>query len=519
MKIGNDIRMLGSGPRSGIGEIIQKATGAIVHAADKTLGNGRSIDSLDQADSLDQELANLPFALHTNAVGFTIEDNKNGTFGFYLYYGSWHSQYANHGSPSVTEGALSLYTLNPGTDGTDPANYTVEAYGEGGSLTDKTFLPVIPGHITSDIHIKPLDHYLETDRDPSTSINDTQAGDRTDITDMGFTPEGRPATELLDEAERKVLDIAESSRRTTSGPRAGAEFLGDVVERIEKLVGGQLAGTSTGLVDLDKKTTGLHPGDLVIVAGRPSMGKTSFSMNIAEAIATDPQTPKAVLVFSLEMPGDQLMMRMISSFGRVNQERLRSGNLTDEDWDKIHSAMTLLERAPIYIDDDGQLSPTELRSRARRLKREVNNIRSEQFPEGLELGLILVDYLQLMQVPGFKENRTNEIAMISRGMKSLAKELEVPVIALSQLNRSVENRDDKRPRMADLRESGGIEQDADVIMFIYRDEVYNPETDRRGIAEIIIAKQRNGPIGKVDATFTGQYTRFDNVAHYQDDEF
>ncbi|MBV60251.1 replicative DNA helicase [Abyssibacter profundi] len=341
----------------------------------------------------------------------------------------------------------------------------------------------------------------------------------TDITDMGFTPEGRPATELLDEAERKVLDIAESSRRTTSGPRAGAEFLGDVVERIEKLVGGQLAGTSTGLVDLDKKTTGLHPGDLVIVAGRPSMGKTSFSMNIAEAIATDPQTPKAVLVFSLEMPGDQLMMRMISSFGRVNQERLRSGNLTDEDWDKIHSAMTLLERAPIYIDDDGQLSPTELRSRARRLKREVNNIRSEQFPEGLELGLILVDYLQLMQVPGFKENRTNEIAMISRGMKSLAKELEVPVIALSQLNRSVENRDDKRPRMADLRESGGIEQDADVIMFIYRDEVYNPETDRRGIAEIIIAKQRNGPIGKVDATFTGQYTRFDNVAHYQDDEF
>ena len=341
----------------------------------------------------------------------------------------------------------------------------------------------------------------------------------TDITDMGFTPEGRPATELLDEAERKVLDIAESSRRTTSGPRAGAEFLGDVVERIEKLVGGQLAGTSTGLVDLDQKTTGLHPGDLVIVAGRPSMGKTSFSMNIAEAIATDPQTPKAVLVFSLEMPGDQLMMRMISSFGRVNQERLRSGNLTDEDWDKIHSAMTLLERAPIYIDDDGQLSPTELRSRARRLKREVNNIRSEQFPEGLELGLILVDYLQLMQVPGFKENRTNEIAMISRGMKSLAKELEVPVIALSQLNRSVENRDDKRPRMADLRESGGIEQDADVIMFIYRDEVYNPETDRRGIAEIIIAKQRNGPIGKVDATFTGQYTRFDNVAHYQDDEF
>lgn len=341
----------------------------------------------------------------------------------------------------------------------------------------------------------------------------------TDIADFGFTPEGRASSELLDEAERRVLEIAETTRRATSGPQHGSTYLGQVIDRIDSIVQGNMAGTTTGLMDLDRKTTGLHPGDLVVVAGRPSMGKTSFAMNIAEAVATDTQNPKAVLVFSLEMPGEQLMMRMISSFGRVNQERLRNGQLDDADWDKINSAMTLLDAAPIYIDDDGQLSPNELRSRARRLKRELANQTSEAHPNGVDLGLILVDYLQLMQVPGFKENRTNEIAMISRGMKALAKELEVPVIALSQLNRGVENRDDKRPRMADLRESGGIEQDADVILFIYRDEVYKPETDRKGIAEIIIAKQRNGPIGKVEATFVGQYTRFDNIARYEDEEF
>lgn len=334
----------------------------------------------------------------------------------------------------------------------------------------------------------------------------------TSILDLGFAPEGRSATDLIDAAERSVLEIAESSRRSGVGPRHGADYLDQVFDNLEQIVSGQLAGTSTGLRDLDGQTTGMHAGDLIIVAGRPSMGKTSFAMNIAEAVSTDPKKPKAVLVFSLEMPGDQLMMRMVSSFGRVDQGRLRSGNLDNFDWDKIHSAMELLHRAPIYIDDDGQLSPTELRSRARRLKRELANRKTEEYPEGMELGLILVDYLQLVQVPGFKENRTNEIGMISRGLKSLAKELEVPVIALSQLNRGVENREDKRPRMADLRESGGIEQDADIILFIYRDEVYNKGTDKKGRAEIIIAKQRNGPIGTVDATFHGRYTRFDNLA-------
>ena len=336
----------------------------------------------------------------------------------------------------------------------------------------------------------------------------------TEISDMGYLPEGRPSNELLDEAERKVLEIAESGKRADSGPQHAKGHLTQAVTRLEQLYEGKdLAGTSTGLDDLDKKTTGMHAGDLIIVAARPSMGKTSFAMNIAESVATNMKDPKAVLVFSLEMPGEQLMLRMLSSYGRVDQERLRTGNLTDDDWNRIPSAITLLGNAPIYIDDNGQLSPTELRASCRRVKRELRNTRSEKFPEGQELGLIVVDYLQLMSVPGNSENRTNEIAQISRSLKALAKELEVPVIALSQLNRGVENRDDKRPRMADIRESGGIEQDADLILFIYREEVYKPDTDRKGIAEIIIGKQRNGPIGKVEATFQGQFTRFDNITY------
>ena len=317
----------------------------------------------------------------------------------------------------------------------------------------------------------------------------------------------------MDEAERKVLQIAEEGKRSDAGPQHAKGFLTKAVDRLDQLYHGTgLAGTSTGLADLDRKTTGMHAGDLIIVAARPSMGKTSFAMNIAESVATDGQAPKAVLVYSLEMPGEQLMLRMLSSLGRVDQERLRTGNLSDDDWNRIPSAITLLSQAPIYIDDNGQLSPTELRASSRRLQRELRNQKSERFPDGQELGLIVVDYLQLMSVPGNTENRTNEIAQISRSLKALAKELSVPVIALSQLNRGVENRDDKRPRMADIRESGGIEQDADLILFIYREEVYKPDTERKGIAEIIIGKQRNGPIGKVEATFLGQFTRFDNLA-------
>jgi replicative DNA helicase len=272
--------------------------------------------------------------------------------------------------------------------------------------------------------------------------------------------------------------------------------------------GDGLIGVSTGYEDLDQLTSGLQAGDLVIVAGRPSMGKTSFAMNIAEYAVIKQQQP--VAIFSMEMPGEQLALRMLSSMGRINQQRLRTGRLQDEDWPRLTSAVELLANAPMFIDDTPALTPTELRSRARRLAREHKG-----------LGLIVVDYLQLMQGSGGGENRATEISEISRGLKALAKELKVPVMALSQLNRSLEQRPNKRPIMSDLRESGAIEQDADVIIFIYRDEVYNEETEHKGSAEIIIGKQRNGPTGTVRLTFRGEFTRFENYSPdvYSSNEF
>ena len=257
-----------------------------------------------------------------------------------------------------------------------------------------------------------------------------------------------------------------------------------------------MTGVSTGFDKFDEMTTGLQPGDLVIVAGRPSMGKTTFAMNIAENAAIAGQ--HTVAVFSMEMPGDQLAMRMISSLGRIDQHHIRTGQLTDDDWPRITSSVQMLSEARMLIDDTTALSPSEVRARARRIKRQH------------DLGLIVVDYLQLMQVAGGSENRATEISEISRGLKAMAKELKVPVIALSQLNRSLEQRTDKRPIMSDLRESGAIEQDADLIVFIYRDEVYNDDSPDKGTAEIIIGKQRNGPIGKSVLTFLGKYTRFEN---------
>ena len=322
----------------------------------------------------------------------------------------------------------------------------------------------------------------------------------TSITEEALQPQGRPPKELLDEAEKKVFDIAEQHSRH-QGPSGIADLLTKTVAHIDELYhsGDSLSGLSTGYKDLDHLTSGLQPADLVIVAGRPSMGKTVLGMNIAEHVAIASEKP--VLVFSLEMPNEAIAMRMLSSLGRIDQHRLRTGKLKDEDWSRISSAVSILSGAKMFIDDTPGLSPTELRARARRITREHG-----------PLGLIVIDYLQLMQVPGFRENRTTEISTISRALKSLAKELNVPVVALSQLNRSLEQRPNKRPIMADLRESGAIEQDADVIAFIYRDEVYNDNSPEKGIAEIIIAKQRNGPIGTVRLTFLGQYTRFENFA-------
>jgi replicative DNA helicase len=321
-----------------------------------------------------------------------------------------------------------------------------------------------------------------------------------EIAASAYASEGRPARDLVDEAERRVFEIAESGRRTGSGFVPLRDVLGATIDRLDMLHEnqGQLTGVATGYTDLDRMTAGLQPGDLVIVAGRPSMGKTTLALNIAENAAISGNVP--VAVFSMEMSREQLSMRMISSLGRVDQSHLRTGMFGDEDWARINSAIAQMKVAPVYIDDSGALTPTEVRARARRLSRERG------------LGLIVIDYLQLMQVPGTKENRATEISEISRSLKALAKELKLPVIALSQLNRGVEQRTDKKPVMSDLRESGAIEQDADVIMLIYREEVYEPDTARKGIADIIIAKQRNGPTGEVHLTFLGKYTRFENLA-------
>jgi replicative DNA helicase len=319
-----------------------------------------------------------------------------------------------------------------------------------------------------------------------------------DIANNAFYPEGRSITDLIDSAERQVFAISQQGSAVV-GPTPIRDILTKAMDRLDTLASSNnsITGMPTGYSDLDDMTSGLQPSDLVIIAGRPSMGKTAFAMNIAEHVVLKTKAP--VLTFSMEMPGEAIVMRLLSSLCRIDQLRLRTGKLSDADWPRISSTVSMLSECPLFIDDTPALSPAELRARARRLTKEHG-----------QLGLIVIDYLQLMQVPGGGENRTAEISEISRSLKALAKELKVPVIALSQLNRGLEQRSDKRPVMSDLRESGAIEQDADLIAFIYRDEVYNEGSPDKGTAEIIIAKQRNGPIGKVRLTFLGEYTRFES---------
>lgn len=325
------------------------------------------------------------------------------------------------------------------------------------------------------------------------------------IAESAYLPNGRDAQQLLDEAEAKIFQIAEGGRKTSEGFTDIKELLPQVADRIDMLFSrdnpSDVTGIPTGFADLDSMTSGLQPGDLVIVAGRPSMGKTAFAINIAENVALDTGLP--VAIFSMEMPSTQLAMRMIGSVGRLDQHRMRTGKLEDEDWEKLTTALGKLNEAPVFIDEGSGLSSFDVRARARRLHRQCG-----------KLGLIVLDYLQLMTAPAGRqqENRATEISEISRSLKALAKELNVPLIAISQLNRSVDQRPDKRPVMSDLRESGAIEQDADIIMFVYRDEYYHPDSQDKGTAEIIIAKQRNGPIGRVRLTFLGQHTRFENFA-------
>lgn len=323
-----------------------------------------------------------------------------------------------------------------------------------------------------------------------------------EIAEIGYNPEGRDSTDILDLAESKVFEIAEKRTGENEGPQNVELVLGKTIDRLEALIktNKEVTGVSSGYTDLDKKTSGLQPSDLIIVAARPSMGKTTFAMNLCENAMLMEEKP--VLVFSLEMPAEQIMMRMLASLSRVDQTKIRTAQLDDEDWARISNTMAMLkDKDNLFVDDSSGLTPMEVRTRARKLARDRGGI-----------SMIMVDYLQLMRVPSLSDNRTLEIAEISRSLKALAKELKVPVVALSQLNRGLEQRADKRPINSDLRESGSIEQDADLIMFIYRDEVYNENTELKGVSEIILGKQRNGPIGTVRLTFQGQFSRFDNYA-------
>jgi replicative DNA helicase len=324
----------------------------------------------------------------------------------------------------------------------------------------------------------------------------------TTIADSAYSPGGREARQLLDEAETKILEIGEKGGRSSESFQKMSFILSEVMNRLDELHRNpnSVTGVATGFTDLDEMTTGLQKGDLIIVAGRPSMGKTAFALNVAEHVGLEIKLP--VLVFSMEMGGSQLGLRLLGSTSKVDAQKLRTGRLDTQDWDKLGVALGKLNEAPILIDETPALNPLELRARARRKRREYG-----------DLGLIVIDYIQLMQAAqSGTENRATEISEISRGLKAMAKELKCPVIALSQLNRSLEQRPNKRPVMSDLRESGAIEQDADVIIFIYRDEVYDENSPDKGMAEIIIGKQRNGPIGTVKLTFLGKHTRFENYA-------
>jgi replicative DNA helicase len=340
--------------------------------------------------------------------------------------------------------------------------------------------------------------YAEIVREKSVLRQLIEAG--TEIVNDSFRPDGREVSELLSKAEQHVFRIAEQGERGKKGfvpvRAAMVEAFEQLRQRYENQ--GAITGLPSGYHDLDQLTSGLQNSDLLILAARPAMGKTTLALNIAEYAAL--KTKKAVAVYSMEMSSSQLAFRLISSIGRINAQRLKTGMLEDEDWSRVNMAIKMLSDAKIFIDDTPALSPYDLAFRARRLKREH------------DLGLIVVDYLQLMQVPGNKEGRVSEVSEISRSLKALAKELNIPIIALSQLNRGLESRTDKRPIMSDLRESGGIEQDADIIMFIYRDEYYNKDSAEKGLAEVIIAKHRNGPTDTIKLKFFGEYTRFDNLA-------
>lgn len=390
-----------------------------------------------------------------------------------------------------------IHELNDRSKPCDAVTVTewFEAHGKADQIDGGSYVNQLTSNTPSAANVKA---YAEIVREKSVLRQLIDVG--SEITSGVFASDGRDSKEQLEAAERKIFAIAEQ------GMRAGLDFvtvqetIKEAIEKIQELheYEGDITGIPTGFKEFDKLTAGLQPSDLIIIAGRPAMGKTTLAMNIAEHAAIKHAVP--VAIFSMEMSSLQLVMRLFSSLGQIDQTRLRTGSLDDLDWPKLTSAMNLLHKSRIFIDETPSLSPSELRARARRLKRKH------------DIGLIVVDYIQLMSVPGTKENRATEVAEISRSLKAIAKELCVPVVAVSQLNRALEQRPNKRPIMADLRESGSLEQDADLIIFIYRDEVYNEDTPEKGKAEIIIGKHRNGPTGKIILTFQGQWLRFVNYA-------
>ena len=348
-----------------------------------------------------------------------------------------------------------------------------------------------------------LEAYAEIVRQRSISRKLMKAN--SEISELISNPQGQDGAALLDKAESMIFSLNDETNLNDKSLQSMRELIPSTMDRLHELSNkkGGLIGSSTGFKDLDKKLQGIQEGDLIVVAGRPSMGKTSFAMNVAENVLLDDDSNGAVLIFSLEMPGESLTTRMLSGMSKLDQQNVRSGMLKDDQLKLLLKEGERLKNLPLWIDDSSLLSPMELRAKARRLARTEEN----------GLSLIVVDYLQLMQLPASNENRVNQISEISRSLKSLAKELNVPIVALSQLNRAVEQRPNKRPIMADLRDSGAIEQDADVILFIYRDEVYNEDSEQGNKAEIIIGKQRNGPIGTVYLTFLKEFTRFENFSN------
>ena len=375
--------------------------------------------------------------------------------------------------------------------------------GKGSEVGGLAYLNALAQYVPSAANIR---RYAEIVRERAVLRKLIAASD--EIATSAFNPSGRNVAEVLDMAEQRVFQIGEESSRMKQGFQSMNTLVVDLLDRVQEMADNpnDITGVPTGFIDLDRMTSGLQAGDLVVLAARPSMGKTAFAINIAEHVALNEGLP--VAVFSMEMAANQLAVRIVGSIGRIHQGRLRTGKLNDDEWPRLTEAIERLGSVSLHIDETAGLTPSELRANARRLARTCG-----------KLGLIVVDYLQLMS--GSKsdgENRATELGEISRGLKMLAKELQCPVIALSQLNRSVEQRTDKRPMMSDLRESGAIEQDADIIMFIYRDEYYTKEQCKEpGVAEIIIGKQRNGPTGTVKLAFLNHMTRFESLA--SGDEF